>query len=227
MRILVIEDDRGIADVIRRGLHEQQYAVDLAFAGEDGESLALSRQYDLIMLDLMLPNKSGTAVCRDLRGAGLRTPIMVMTAHDGIDQREDLFRAGANDYIAKPFNFSDLLNRVGVLVSAAGADADLQPKMLMIGDLCLDTVQRTATRGATPIRLTAKEFDLLEYFVTHRDTVLTPAMISERVWKVRFDPESNMIDSSIRFLKKKIDGAGRVPLIQILADGGYSCSESV
>ncbi|MDB5033015.1 MAG: response regulator [Chlorobi bacterium] len=225
MRILVIEDDRGIADVIRRGLHEQQYAVDLAFAGEDGESLALSRQYDLIMLDLMLPTKSGRAVCADLRGAGLRTPIMVMTAHDGIDQREDLFRAGANDYIAKPFNFSDLLKRVGILVSAV--DEDVKPQMLMIGDLCLDTVKRVAMRGDTPIRLTAKEFDLLEYFVTHRDAVLTPAMISERVWKMRFDPESNMIDSSIRFLKKKIDGAGRVPLIQILADGGYSCSESV
>jgi len=222
MRILVIEDDRNIADVIRRGLHEQQYAVDLAFAGEDGESLALSRPYDLIMLDLMLPTKSGRAVCADLRGAGLRTPIMVMTAHEGIDQRDDLFRAGANDYIAKPFNFSDLLKRVGLLVSTG---SDETPKLLAMADLCLDTERRVATVGSSPIRLTAKEFDLLEYFVLNHDVVLSPAMISEHVWNMRFDPQSNMIDSSVRFLKKKIDTAGRSPLIHLLNNEGYRCSE--
>ena len=116
MRILVVEDDPSIADVIRRGLHDQDYSVDLAFAGDEGESMALRNQYDLIMLDLMLPRKSGTVVCSRLRRAGIDTPIMIMTAYDGVTQREEGMRAGANDYITKPFNFVDLLARVRALI---------------------------------------------------------------------------------------------------------------
>jgi len=221
MKILVVEDDPSIADVLRRVLQKERYAVDIAYAGDDGESLARRNAYDLILLDLMLPRKEGGAVCSALRAADVRTPIIIMTAHDTMTRREEWSRVGADDYIIKPFNFTDLLARVGALVGAVDAAI---PAPLDLAGLRIDGVRRSVTRNGRPISLTANEYALLEYMVANRDIVLTPTMISEYVWKMSFDPMSNIVDSAVRFLKKKIDGASAVPLIHI-ADAGYRFSD--
>jgi DNA-binding response OmpR family regulator len=224
MRILVVEDDPSIADVIRRGLHDQDYSVDLAFAGDEGESMALRNRYDLIMLDLMLPRRSGTVICSHLRRAGIETPIMLMTAYDGVTQREEGLRAGANDYITKPFNFTDLLARVRALIGGEGRD-NVARKVVDIAGLRIDGDRHAVSRNERQIPLTAKEYALLEYFIANRDRVLTHAMISEHVWQMSFDPLSNIIDSTVRYLKKKIDGSADLPLIHAVSDVGYRFSD--
>ncbi len=224
MKILVVEDDPSIADVLRRVLQKERYAVDIAYAGDDGESLALRNAYDLILLDLMLPRKEGGAVCSALRAADVRTPIIIMTAHDTMTRREEWSRVGADDYIIKPFNFTDLLARVGALVGAVDAAI---PAPLDLAGLRIDGVRRSVTRDGKAISLTANEYALLEYLVANRESVLTPTMISEYVWKMSFDPMSNIIDSAVRFLKKKIDGDSSRQLIHIVDDAGYRFSDRV
>jgi DNA-binding response OmpR family regulator len=222
MRILVIEDDPNIADVIRRGLHEQHYSVDYAADGEEGEELAQVNDYDLIILDLMLPRKDGRAVCRDLRNEGLATPILMLTALDAVEEKISGLDAGADDYLTKPFHFGELLARVRSLIRR---QSDHKKSEISVADLTLDTARRSVSRSGKPINLTAKEFALLEYFILNKGKVLTREAISEHVWDMNFDPQSNVIDSFVRFLRLKIDKEFEFPLIHTVRGVGYRFSE--
>ncbi len=223
MRILIVEDDRNIANAIRRELVEQHYLVDLAYDGETGEDLALSNDYDLILLDLMLPKKDGRNICRTLRGEGITTPILMTTA---LSQAEDVIHGldvGADDYLVKPFHMGVLLARIRSL-SRRGSEQ--KTAEIRAADLVLDTARRTVVRGGVPINLTAKEFALLEYFMMNRDRVLTREMISEHVWDMNFDPRSNVIDSLVRFLRQRVDKGFPMPLIHTVRGAGYRFSET-
>jgi len=222
MRILVIEDDVNIADVMRRGLQEQHYSVDYSANGEEGEEMAQISDYDLIILDLMLPKKDGRAICRDLRGAGVATPILMLTALDAVEEKIRGLDAGADDYLTKPFHFGELLARVRSLIRR---QSDHRKSEILVGDLTLDTARRSVERAGRSIALTAKEFALLEYFVMNKGKVLTREAISEHVWDMNFDPQSNVIDSFVRFLRQKIDKDFDSPLIHTVRGVGYRLSE--
>lgn len=223
MRILLIEDDREIADLLKRGLTEQHYSVDLAYDGEEGEYLGLVNDYDLVILDLMLPKKDGRTVCNDLRQKGNQTPILMLTARDTIDDKIQGLDVGADDYMTKPFHFGELLARVRALIRR---QSDQKATELRAADLVLDTARRSVSRGGVPIKLTAKEFALLEYFVLNKDRVLTREMISEHVWDMNFDPQSNVIDSFVRFLRQKVDKGFPRQLIHTIRGVGYKLTES-
>ncbi|MDB5033013.1 MAG: two component transcriptional regulator, winged helix family [Chlorobi bacterium] len=222
MRILVIEDDPNIGDVIRRGLETQHYSVDVATDGEEGEELALINQYDLIILDRMLPKMDGRTVCRNLRDADVAVPVLMLTAMDAIDDKISGLDAGADDYLTKPFHFGELLARVRSMIRRQTGQKKTE---ICVGDLALDTVTRSVTRAGRSISLTAKEFALLEYFVMNAGKVLTREAISEHVWDMNFDPQSNVIDSFIRFLRLKIDKDFDHPLIHTLRGVGYRFSD--
>jgi two-component system copper resistance phosphate regulon response regulator CusR len=222
MRILVIEDDPNIGDVIRRGLETQHYSVDVATDGEEGEELALINQYDLIILDRMLPKMDGRTLCRNLRDADVAVPVLMLTAMDAIDDKISGLDAGADDYLTKPFHFGELLARVRSMIRRQTGQKKTE---ISVGDLVLDTVTRSVTRAGRSISLTAKEFALLEYFVMNAGKVLTREAISEHVWDMNFDPQSNVIDSFIRFLRLKIDKDFSHPLIHTLRGVGYRFSD--
>ena len=202
MRILVIEDDPNIADVLRRGLTDRHYSVDIANDGKEGVFMAQVNDYDLIILDIMLPGLNGWDVCARLRSEKLATPILMLTALDTVDDKIRGLDTGADDYLPKPFHFGELLARIRSLVRR---QSEQKTAEIRIGDLVLDTASRSVTRDNIPISLTAKEFALLEYFVLNQNKVLTREMISEHVWDMNFDPQSNVIDSFVRFLRQKID----------------------
>ena len=222
MRILIIEDDRSIADVIKRGLTEQHYSVDLAFDGKEGAYLAQINDYDLIILDVMLPGKTGWEVCSELRAEKLTTPILMLTALDSVENKIRGLDIGADDYLSKPFHFGEFLARVRSLVRR---QSEQKSSEIGIADLVMDTATRTVARNNIPIALTAKEFALLEYFVMNKDKVLTRQMISEHVWDMNFDPQSNVIDSFVRFLRQKIDKDFEKPLIHTVRGAGYKLSD--
>jgi DNA-binding response OmpR family regulator len=222
MRILVIEDDVNMADALRRGLIGQHYSVDVTGDGSEGEEMAKINDYDLIILDLMLPKKDGRAICRDLRHDGIATPIMMLTALDDVDVKITGLDVGADDYVTKPFHFGELLARVRSLVRRR---TEHRTAEIQVADLVLDTTNRTVTRGGKPISLTAKEFALLEYFMLNRGKVLTREMISEHVWDMNFDPQSNVIESFVRFLRQKIDKDFEPRLIHTLRGVGYRFAE--
>lgn len=222
MRILIIEDDHNIADVIRRGLQEQHYSVDRAMSGEEGGEMALINTYDLIILDLMLPKMDGVSLCRELRVQGIKTPILILTALDAIDSKIEGLDAGADDYLTKPFHFGELLARVRSLIRR---QSDEKTSEIQVADLVLDTARRVVARNGLPVALTAKEFALLEYFMMNRGKVLTREQISEHVWDMNFDPQSNVIDSFVRFLRQKIDKDHSTPLIHTVRGIGYRFSD--
>ena len=222
MRILVVEDDEKITALIRRELLEQRYVVDVAVDGPSGEFLALTNDYDLLLLDLLLPGKDGREVCRTLRTNGFTTPILMMTALGEDDDVITGFDVGADDYIVKPFSLGVLLAHIRALVRR---QADQKVTLLRIADLELDTVHRTATRAGKPLMLSAKEFVLLEYLMMNRDRLLTRSMISEHVWDMNFDPRSNVIDSLIRFLRQRIDHGFSPQLIHTIRGMGYRFSD--
>jgi two-component system, OmpR family, copper resistance phosphate regulon response regulator CusR len=222
MRILLIEDDPNIGDVIRRGLQEQHYSVDHALIGEEGMELALVNAYDLIILDLMLPRADGVTICRELRRSSIKVPILILTALDAIDTKIEGLDAGADDYLTKPFHFGELLARVRSLIRR---QSDHRQSEIRVADLVLDTATRLVERGGVNIALTAKEFALLEYFMMNRGKVLSREEISEHVWDMNFDPQSNVIDSFVRFLRQKVDRDHGVPLIHTVRGIGYRFSE--
>jgi heavy metal response regulator len=223
MRILVVEDDPNLADVLRRGLAAQHYSVDTAADGAEGEELAAVNDYDVIVLDVMLPKKDGRKVCQSLRREGIRTPILMLTALDSVDDKITGLDAGADDYLTKPFHLGELLARVRSMIRRQSEQKSTE---LQVGDLLLDTAHRTVTRSGTAINLTAKEFALLEYFMMNRGKVLTREMISEHVWDMNFDPQSNVIDSFVRFLRQKIDKGFDTRLIHTVRGVGYRLSEN-
>lgn len=218
MRILVVEDERRLCNIVKRGLLEEGYVVDTAYDGEDGEYLAETTPYDLVILDIMLPKKDGIEVCRELRLKKVNTPILMLTAKDTVDDRVKGLDAGADDYLVKPFAFNELLARIRALLRRDGFSKS--PK-LQVGDLVLDTLTREAWRRQRKIELTTKEYSILEYFMRHPDMVITRTMIEENAWNYEFDSMSNIIDVYIRRLRRKIDEEGEDSLIQTVRGAGY------
>ncbi len=221
MRILIVEDDAKIADGIRRGLVEQHYSVDIAPDGEEGEYLAKTNDYDVIVLDIMLPKMNGWEVLRSLRDGGLKTPILMLTALDSVEDKIRGLDYGADDYLTKPFNFGEFLARIRSLTRR---QSDQKTSTISVADLTIDTASRSVVRSQKKINLSAKEFALLEYFMMNPNKVLTREMISEHVWDMNFDPQSNVIDSFIRFLRQKIDKEFTPELIHTVRGAGYKFS---
>ena len=218
MRILVVDDDRRLCAIIKRGLLEEAYAVDLAYDGEEGEYLAEVNPYDLIILDIMLPNKDGIEVCHDLRANKINTPILMLTAKDTVEDRVKGLDTGADDYLVKPFAFNELLARIRALLRREGM---AKAPELRAGDLTLNTLTRQIWRGQRLIELTTKEYVILEYFMRHPNVVVTRTMIEENAWDYDFDSLSNLVDVYIRRLRRKIDNEGEDSLIQTVRGAGY------
>ncbi|MFP3898520.1 MAG: response regulator transcription factor [Dehalococcoidia bacterium] len=218
MRILVVDDDRRLCAVIKRGLLEQGYAVDLAYDGEEGEYLAEINPYDVIILDIMLPSKDGMQVCQELRAKKVNTPILMLTAKDTVEDRVTGLDKGADDYLVKPFAFSELLARIRALLRREGTSKSPE---IRVGDLVLNTLTREVRRGHRPIELTTKEYVILEYLMRRPKAVVTRTMIEEHAWDYDFDSMSNLVDVYIRRLRRKIDAEGEDSLIQTVRGAGY------
>ena len=218
MRILVVEDDKKVAGFIKKGLEEETYAIDVAYDGEDGLYLGSEGQYDLIILDIMLPKIDGLEILSQLRDQGRDTPILLLTAKDAVDDRVAGLNKGADDYLTKPFAFSELLARVRVLLRRGKAEVKTT---LQISDLTLDLVSHNVNRGGDEIELTGKEYSLLEYFMRNQEKVLTRTMIAEHVWDYNFDTFTNVIDVYINHLRKKIDKGRESKLLHTLRGVGY------
>ncbi len=218
MRILVVEDEKRLANIIKRGLMEEGYIVDVANDGETAEYMAETAQYDLIILDIMLPKKDGVTACRELRMAKVNTPILMLTAMDSIEDRVRGLDSGADDYQIKPFAFRELLARVRALLRR---EAPSKTAELQAGKLVLDTLTREVRKGQEPIKLTAKEYAILEYFMRHPNMLITRTMLEESIWDFGFDSMSNIIDVYIRRLRRKIDEDGENSLIQTERGSGY------
>ncbi|KTB48952.1 two component transcriptional regulator, winged helix family [Dehalogenimonas alkenigignens] len=218
MRILVVEDERRLAQIIKRGLEEAGYAVDSAFDGLEGQALAESASYDLIILDVMLPKQDGIKTCLELRNRKIGTPVLMLTARDAVEDRVAGLDAGADDYMIKPFAFSELLARVRALLRRG---APLNSSPLAVADLELDTATRTAVRGGRRIELTSREYAILEYLMRHPGILITRTMLEERVWDYQSDRLSNVIDVYIKKLRNKIDQPGQPSLIKTIRGAGY------
>lgn len=222
MRVLLVEDEAKIADFIRQGLSERGYAIDLAGDGEEALAWARAAAFDIIILDVLLPVRDGLAVCRELRRRGVQTPILMLTARDAIEDRVRGLDSGADDYLVKPFAFSELLARLRALTRRQPA---LLGALLRVGDLALDTATRQAHRGGRPISLTTKEYALLECLMRHPHQVLTRATIAGHVWNYDFDNATNVIDVHVRNLRRKIDDPCPTKLIQTVRGAGYRLSD--
>ena len=219
MRILVIEDDPTVGTFVKRGLEEQRWQVDLVASGDEGQGLAESGSYDLIVLDMRLPGKPGMEVLRNLRGRGFEKPVLVLTAQDAVDAKVDALRAGADDYVTKPFALEELLARVEAL---ARRPAALALPELRVGDLVLDRATRQVQRGGVPIELTPKEYTVLEYLMRHPGRVMSRTLITEYAWGYHFDPGTNIVDVVINHLRKKIDAGRPQKLISTVRGVGYA-----
>jgi two-component system OmpR family response regulator len=218
MRILVIEDDPTVGQYVRRGLEEHRWAVDLVTDGENGERRASSEAYDLVILDMRLPGKPGLQVLNDLRARGFERPILVLTAQDAIDAKVETLRAGADDYVTKPFAFEELLARVEAL---SRRPRILASPALRVADLELHMDTREVTRHGTPIELTPKEYTVLEYLLRHAGRVMSRTLITEYAWGYHFDPGTNIVDVVINHLRKKIDAHHATKLIPTIRGVGY------
>jgi two-component system, OmpR family, copper resistance phosphate regulon response regulator CusR len=221
MRVLLVEDDPRIARFIAKGLREQSYAVDVASTGEDALYQATINTYDLILLDVMIPEPNGFAVCRKLREAGQRMPILMLTARDAVEDRVEGLDCGADDYLAKPFEFRELLARLRALLRRPSR---LQPGQLVIADLIVDTAGQMVTRGGKLIYMTAKEYALLEYLARNAGRVVGRAEIAEHVWDEEFDPFSNLIEVYVNRIRRKIDGGHVKALLHTRRGAGYVLS---
>jgi heavy metal response regulator len=221
MRVLVVEDERRIADFLSRGLSEQGYAVDVAYDGDEALDWAAVAQFDVIILDVMLPVRDGIQVCRILRERGAKTPILMLTARDAVEDRVRGLDSGADDYLVKPFAFAELFARLRALARREPAALGTA---LQVGDLTLDTITREVYRQRARIDLTTKEFALLEYLMHHPNQVLTRTMIAEHVWNYDFDNATNVIDVHVRNLRRKIDDPFPAKLIQTIRGAGYRIS---
>lgn len=220
MRILVVEDEKKIAEFIRRGLKEEGYAVDLAFDGEQGHFLATTNEYDLVILDLMLPKIDGITLCRQLRRENSAVPVVMLTARDTVKDKVTGLDAGASDYLTKPFAFEELLARVRAHLRTAGRSSAPATR-LEVADLSLDLLSHEAKRAGEVLSLTSKEYGLLEYLMRNAGSVVTRTMIAEHVWDINFDTDTNVIDVYVSHLREKIDRAHPVKLIHTLRGRGY------
>ena len=222
MRILIIEDEKSLADALKRAFEAQHYSVDVSHTGDNGLYLANVNDYDLIILDIMLPDIEGWEVCKQLRKDKINTPILMLTALDSVDDKIKGLDEGADDYMTKPFDLRELMARARSLIRR---QAEQKTTKLQVADLVMDTSERTVVRAGKNIKLSAKEFAMLEYFMLNKNKVLTREMISEHVWDMNFDPQSNVIDSFVRFLRQKMDKGFDKQLIHTVRGVGYKLSE--
>jgi two-component system copper resistance phosphate regulon response regulator CusR len=222
MRILLIEDEQKISEFISKGLREQSYIVDVAPDGMSGERKALDHDYNLIILDILLPKQDGWQTCKNIRAEGISAPILMLTALSETEDKVKGLNLGADDYLAKPFEFKEFLARVRALLRRHETD---KTTILSIYDLTLNLEEHTVFRNKQKINLTGKEFALLEYLVRNKRRVLSRTQISESVWGIDFDHGSNVIDSYIKFLRQKIDKDFSRPLIHTVIGVGYVIRE--
>lgn len=218
MKILVVEDDRTVGQYVKRGLEEQQYIADLVADGVEGLRVVSSAPYDLLILDLRLPGMTGLEVLRTLRDRGLTLPVLVLTAQDSVEFKVDALRAGADDYVTKPFSFEELLARVEAL---SRRPKQLTARALRVADLELDLESREVRRGTTLIELTPKEYSVLEYLMRHTGRVMSRTLITEYAWDYHFDPGTNIVDVVINRLRKKVDAGFPHRLVHTVRGVGY------
>jgi two-component system, OmpR family, copper resistance phosphate regulon response regulator CusR len=218
VRILLVEDEPRVAAFVAKGLREQAYAIDVARDGEQALYLAAVNTYDLFILDVMLPLKDGYSVCRELRRAGTRTPILMLTARDALDDRVAGLDCGADDYLTKPFDFKELLARLRAL---SRRSAEVRPAVIRVADLILNTANHAVSRAGKRVSLTAKEYSFLEFLVLNENRIVNREQIAQHVWDENFDPFSNVIDVYVRRLRTKIDAGFDKPLIHTRRGEGY------
>jgi heavy metal response regulator len=218
MRLLVVEDEKKVANFIKKGLQEEGYAVDLASDGKTGLTMGLDGVHDLIILDINLPRMDGLSVLQELRKKKVTTPVLLLTVRTAIEDKVIGLDTGADDYLTKPFAFQELLARVRALLRRR---AEAESPLLQVADLTLDPATRFVSRGDEQIELTAKEFALLAYFMRNPGRVLTRTMIAEHVWDYDFDPMTNVIDVYVNYLRKKIEAGGEPKLIHTVRGVGY------
>jgi DNA-binding response OmpR family regulator len=220
MYVLVVEDERRLAQLVRRVLEEEGHTVDTAHDGEEGLTMALDASHDVIVLDVMLPGRDGISVCRELRQQRVDTPVLLLTALDGVDDRVRGLDAGADDYLPKPFAFQELLARIRALgrrrVQAR------EPSELRFEDLVLDLRRRRAQRAERMIELSPKEFSLLEYLMRNDGRVVTRTQILDHLWGYDYDSESNLVDVYVAYLRRKVDKGHKHPLIRTVRGVGYA-----
>ncbi|MBV8939680.1 MAG: response regulator transcription factor [Alphaproteobacteria bacterium] len=220
MKLLIIEDDREAAQYLIKGLREQGYVVDHAASGKEGLFLAASESYDAMIVDRMVPEVDGITILQTIRASGNQTPVLLLTALDKVEERVKGLKAGADDYLVKPYSFSELLARLEVITRRKSASGNV-PTKISCGDLEMDLLSRKVTRGGKEIDLQAREFALLEYLLRHAGQVVTRTMLLENVWDYNFDPQTNVIDVHISRLRQKIDKGFDKSLIQTLRGAGY------
>jgi DNA-binding response OmpR family regulator len=223
MRVLIVDDDVRLCSVLERGLAEEGYAVDVAHDGEEGQYMAETHEYDLIVLDVMMPKQDGFSVCRTLRAGSNTAPILMLTARDAVPDRVAGLDCGADDYLVKPFAFDELVARARALTRRQTPSRSI---VLSLGDLSLDTAARRLTRGGNVIDLTSKEYAVLEYLLRNPGVVVTRGMIEGHAWNNDFDSVSNLVDVYIRRIRAKIDRAGEDSAIETVRGAGYRLRES-
>ncbi len=223
MRILVVEDERKIAGFIRQGLEEHGFTVEVCSNGDDAFTLATTRPYDTIVLDIMLPGRDGLSILRGLRERKNTVPVILVTARTELNERIDGLNLGADDYLTKPFYVEELVARIHAIARRA---KDEPAGLLRVGDLTVDLMQRQVRRGESEIELTAREFSLLERLMRTPGRVFTRTQLLEHVWGYDFDPETNLVDVNIRRLRKKIDDESAAPLIETVRGVGYRVRKS-
>jgi two-component system OmpR family response regulator len=222
MRVLVVEDEKKLADLLARGLREEGYSADVAERGEDALWMAMAAPYDVILLDVMLPGSDGFDVCRRLRREGVWSPVLMLTARDAIDDRVTGLDAGADDYLSKPFAFDELLARVRALTRRPPLE---RPTVLEVDDLRLDPAQHRVWRGDAELQLSAKEFALLEVFMRRPGAVLTRGQLLDAAWDIEFERRSNVVDVNIRYLREKIDRPFGRDSLETIRGVGYRLRE--
>jgi len=223
MRILIIEDEQRVWQFLKKGFEAESISVDVATDGERGLSMARGESYDAIILDIMLPKKDGMQVVKELRQTAVTTPVLILSAQGELDDRVKGLNLGADDYLPKPFSFTEVLARVRAIVRRSSTD--VHSSTLTVGDLQLDLMSRRVERGGREVSLTAKEFELLEYFMRNKGRVLSRVILMERIWDMNFDSETNVVDVLVNRLRRKVDDDFPSKLIHTVRGAGYVLKE--
>jgi DNA-binding response OmpR family regulator len=224
MRILVVEDEKKVASFIKKGLEEEYYSVDTAFDGKEGLHLALSEEYDLIILDVMLPLKDGFSVLKELRQENVSTPVLFLTAKESLTNKVEGLNLGADDYLTKPFSFEELVARIRALFRRASGTKTIE---LKAGDLILDTQTHKVLRGDNEITLTPKEYSILEYLIRNKNKIVSRTILTEHVYDYHFDTDTNVIDVYINKLRNKIDKGSSRQLLFTVRGVGYTIKDEL